>query len=514
MDTGGSAMNSNLKFYKNLLVKEKIMKNTIKKISSAGLLILLTIVSSVCVAAAADINDVNTSGKEVLSAISQRMQKRISVDFRNTPIDDVIRVMAEQSGVDIIKSPKVIGNVTATLTDVPLDEALNNILAANGYGYIVGKNMIRIASADEMSEASEGLRNSIYHIDYANVKDVEDALKKFISPRGSLSSNIGTSDIIVTDSESRIKDIDTFIKQVDRITPQIEVEARIYDITSKDRMDLGIEWQIGKNTTYTSGGKPAFGNAGVLSTGENPTGLKNPFDTGVFSGSTGKTQSTTGAFRFGWLTPTFDIDMLLRAQKENIDAKLLANPRIMVLDNQQAKIKIVSQIPYQEITDTSAGGSIGSTAFKEVGVTLAVIPHLTREGMIRLQLKPEFSVQTGTVLVGTATNTFPQPVIDTRQADTTLLVENGRTVVLGGLRKKDTTKQINKIPFLGDLPVVGAAFKFTGDDSTISELVVFITPNIIDQPVLTETEQQQYKVTDFSGPKPVYTGAEKQVTKK
>jgi type IV pilus secretin PilQ/predicted competence protein len=374
--------------------------------------------------------------------------------------------------------------------------------------------MIRISSVEEMSESSERLENKIYHIDYASVKDVEDALKKFLSARGSLSSNIGTSDIIITDSESRMKAISTFIEQVDRITPQIEVEARIYDITSKDRMDLGIEWQVGRNTTYSSGGKPAYGTAGILSTGENPTGLKNPFDTGVFAGSTGKTQSTTGAFRFGWLTPTFDIDALLRAQKENIDAKLLANPRIMVLDNQQAKIKIVSQIPYQEITDTSAGGSIGSTAFREVGVTLTVTPHLTRERMVRLQLKPEFSVQTGSVIIGTATNTFSQPVVDTREADTTLLVEDGHTVVLGGLRKKDTTKQINKIPFLGDLPIVGAAFKFTGDDSTTSELVVFITPRIVENPVLSEREMQQFKVTDFNGPKPVYTDSEKQITKK
>lgn len=473
------------------------------KIYGLGLLILLTIAATNVVFAAADINDSNTDNKAVLSEIAQRMQKKISVDFRNTPIEDVIRIIAEQSGVDIIKSPKVTGNVTATLTNVPLGEALSNILVSQGYGYVASDNMIRIATLEEINGAAERPVSRIYRITYADVTQVEAALKKFISQSGSLSSNPGTSNIIVTDSESKIKAIDTFIEEIDRITPQIEVEARIYDITSKDRLDLGVEWQTGRNTTFTSQGAAAYGTTGVLSVGDNPSkGKDYPFDTGAFTGSTGKTQNTVGAFRFGWLNAGIDIDVLLRAQQENINAKLLANPRVLVLDNQKADIKIVSEIPYQEVTETSAGGSIGSTAFRDVGVELEVVPHLTREGMVRLQLKPKFSVQTGTVLVGTVTNQFPQPVVDKREADTTLLIKDGQTVVLGGLRSKNVTKQVNKIPLLGDLPLVGLAFRFQGEDATVSELVVFITPRIIEKPVLTEKEKQQYQVTDFNGPLP------------
>ena len=514
-------------------MKEAIMKNSIMKFHKLMLLILLTIVTACCIAAVAEnndsstgnnnevlstSNDSNTGGKEVLSTLGQRMQKRISVDFRDTPIDDVIRIMAEQSGVDIIKSPKVTGVVTATLTDVPLDEALNNILASQGYGYIASNNMIRILPREEMSEASETIVSRIYQIYYANVTEVEAALKKFISPRGSLSSNPGTSNIMVADSESKMKTISDFIEKIDRITPQIEVEARIYDITSKNRLDLGVEWQAGRNTTFTAAttvvGVPASGTTGVVAVGENPLGgayrsRTDPFTTSAFKGSTGKAESTVGALRFGWLNPAIDVDILLRAQQENINAKLLANPRILVLDNQKANIKIVSEIPYQEITDTSSGGSIGSTAFREVGVELEVIPHVTREAMVRLQLKPKFSVKTGTVIVGTASNQFSQPVVDKREAITTLLVENGQTVVLGGLRKKDTTKQVNKIPLLGDLPLVGMAFRFQGEDATTSELVVFVTPRIIEKPVLTEMDKRQLEVTDFNGPLPVYTGAEK-----
>jgi type II secretory pathway component GspD/PulD (secretin) len=213
--------------------------------------------------------------------------------------------------------------------------------------------------------------------------------------------------------------------------------------------------------------------------------------------------------RFGWLTSHMDIDMLLRAQKENVDAKLLANPRILVLDNQKANIKIITEIPYQQLTDTSGGGSIGTTAFREVGVELEVIPHITREGIVRLQLKPKFSVQTGTVLV----SALSQPVVDKREADTTLLVESGQTVVLGGLRKQEATKQVNKIPFLGDLPLIGVLFRFEGEDTTTSELVVFITPRIIEKPVLTEMNKRQLEVTDFNVPMPVSTRAEKSEAK-
>ena len=485
------------------------MKSSVMKFNKLMLLMLLTVIATGGVFAVADVNDSNVGNKEVLSMLGQRMQKRVSVDFRDTPIEDVIRIMAEQSGVDIIKSPKVTGSVTATLTDVPLDEALNNILISQGYGYVASNNMIRILPIEEMSEASERLVSRIYRITYANVTEVEAALKKFISPRGSLSSNPGTSNIIVTDSESKIKAIDTFIEEIDRITPQIEVEARIYDITSKERLDLGIEWQTGYATTYTSGGATAYGTTGVLAIGDNPSRNTDPFTTGAFKASTGKAQSTTGVLRFGWLNTGIDIDMLLRAQQENINAKLLANPRILVLDNQKANIKIVSEIPYQEITDTSAGGSIGTTAFREIGVELAVIPHVTREGMVRLQLRPKFSVQTGTVIIGTSTNTFSQPTVDKREAETTLLIKDGQTVVLGGLRKKDVTKQVNKIPLLGDLPLVGAAFRFEGEDTITSELVVFVTPKIIEKPVLTEMDKRQLEVTDFNGPLPISTRAEK-----
>jgi len=460
---------------------------------------LFAFVMPACAAAVAANKYENPDKKAVLTTLEQRMLEKVSIDAIELPIDMVIRQLTEPADVDLILSPEVTGKVTVKLTDVPLEEALTNILAAHGYGYIRGENLIRIVPINEIIERPEMLMSRIYRIAYTDVGEVEAALKKFISKQGSLSSNPSTSNIIVTDVESKIKAIDTFISEVDRITPQILVEARIYDITSKDKLDLGVQWQAGRNTSY--------GTDGITGIGVNPSDRTDPFITGAFSSATGKSTGT-GALRLGWLNAGIDIDTILKAQENKINAKLLANPRILVLDNETANIKIITEIPYQELTETSGGGSMGTTSFREVGVELEVIPHLTRDEMIRLRLKPKFSVKTDEVGIGKDVD-YPQPVVDKREADTTLLIKNGQTVVLGGLRKKEVSQQINKIPLLGDIPLVGALFRFEGEDTTTSELVVFVTPRLVETPVLSETEQKAYEATEFSGPEPTFTRAEK-----
>ena len=452
-----------------------------------GFLTILSFTLLVCIVAIAENTEQNVEKTEVLTTLGQRMQKRISVDFRNTPIDDVIRIMAEQADVDIVKSPRVTGDVTATLTNVPLEEALNNILAAHGYGYISDKNMIRVVPLGEITEGAEKLDSRIYRITYADVTEVEKALKKFISKRGSLSCNPGTSNIIVTDAESKIKAIDTFVGEIDRITPQILVEVRIYDITSKDRLDLGVNWLIGTNTTFNAAGRASDGET-------------NPFIQGLLNSNVNKATGSENTIRFGILNGSLNIDAILRAEQEEICATLLANPRILVLDNEKATFKSISEIPYQELQETSGGGTIGTTEFREVGVSLDVVPHVTRDDMIRLRVIPEFSIATGSVTVGSYIVTSPQPVVDTRKADTTLLVKDGQTIVLGGLRKKETNQQKNKVPLLGDIPLLGGLFSFEGEETITSELVVFITPRVIKDSVLSEQEASHLQATEFCSP--------------
>ncbi len=449
---------------------------------------------------------------ELLTPVQERMQHAISIEFRDTPIDDVLLILAKQADVDIIKSPKVIGNVTATLTDIPLSEALENILAAHGYAFVTTANMIRVVPREEVLQTQEKRVSRVYRITYADVTEVEESLKKFISEGGSISANPGTSNIIVTDVESKIDAIDSFIEEIDRVTPQILVEARIYDVSSKDRIDLGVQWQAGTATSYGAAASGAtlgndlsgLGNAiyGDPSNTSPFSSVTNPFTTGAFNGNVNNASNTNALMRFGILNEHINIDAILRAEQEDIRAKLLANPRIMVLDNQEAQIKIVEEIPYQELTETSGGGAIGTTQFRDVGVELLVTPHLTREGLIRLILNPKFSVRTGDVLVGTGNNNVPaQPIIATRQTMTTALIRDQQTVVIGGMKKQDVSTQVNKVPILGDIPLLGELFKFRGESIVNSELVVFITPQIVTDQALTSTEQMHLENTNFSSPK-------------
>lgn len=448
---------------------------------------------------------------ELLTPVQQRMQQQVSVDFKDTPIDDVLMILAKQADVDIIKSPKVIGTVTATLTEVPLSEALENILASQGYAYVATQNMIRVIPKEDILETREKMVSRVYRITYANVKEVEESLKKFISQEGSISSNPGTSNIIVTDVESKINAINSFIEEIDRVTPQILVEAKIYDVSSKDRLDLGIQWQAGTTTSYGNppDGGGSLGNDlgtmgnvinGIVPGDASPfSSVTNPFTTGSFNGTVNKADNTDGLVRFGYMDENVNIDAILRAEQEDIRAKLLANPRIMVIDNQQAEIKIVEEIPYQELTQTSGGGNIGTTQFRDVGVELRVTPHLTREGLIRLVLNPVFSVRTGDVLVGNQVFA-PQPIIAKRTTTTTALIKDQQTVVIGGLKKQDISTQLNKVPLLGDIPLIGELFKFRGESTTNSELVVFITPKIIIEPSMDDSEKRYLDNTIFVSP--------------
>lgn len=433
------------------------------------------------------------------TAIQQRLQQEISVNFREMPIEDVLMMMAKQADVDIIKSPKVEGMVTASLTDVPLEEALTNILETHGYAYVMTENMIRVVPREEVIDVREKIVSRVYRVTYSDVLQVETALKKFISDQGAISSNPGTSNIIVTDVESKIQAMDEFVAEIDQVTPQILVEAKIYDISSQDRMDLGVEWQMGTQTGYLDGATPVVGGTpvGVVGNAASAT-VTDPHITSRFLGATGKTQNTSGLFRFGISNEHVRLDAMLKAQQEDVRAKLLANPRIMVLDNELAEIKIVEEIPYQELTESSAGGAIGTTQFRDVGVELRVTPHLTREGLIRLILNPKFSMRTGDVSAGAGGT--PQPIIATRETTTTALIRDGQTVVIGGLKKQDASQQVNKIPLLGDLPLLGGLFRFEGESTVNSELVVFITPYIVRNPVLTEEEERHLSNTVFVTP--------------
>jgi type II secretory pathway component GspD/PulD (secretin) len=472
--------------------------------------------------------------------------------------------------------------------------------------------MIRVITAAEQVEKPEQLQTKTFEIVYADVTEVVKALEKFKSPKGFVSSIQGTSHILVTDSESKIRDITLFIEKIDRMTQQILVEVRIYDITSKDSFEIDVDWSLGRNvpiteiertntvtkTGNTSTGRTItsndttertltdVGETGPTSTTENTRTQTydnlvdelNPSADGTVnkvitkSGTAGTTVDTTtsktttgdattnttttgtastdgitkttsgtwlrdsyakskpfmgggfdkddgGVLRFGLLNDAVDLDLSLSMLRKQLGAKLLANPRILVLDNETATFKAIREIPYQQLTESSGGGSIGTTAFREVGVELQVTPHVAQaDNMIRLKLNPVFSVEGEAVLVAGVGVTYPQPSVDRREAETVLLIRSGQTVVLAGLRKKEVSDDVRKVPLLGDLPLINKLFRYRSEEEITSELVVFVTPRIVEQPALTAhltaEEKAAYQVTEFKGPKVTTSTMEKEAKAK
>lgn len=492
------------------------MRSFLMKSRRLSLLMICAFVCLCCVPAfASDSNEppVQTGPSEkhqVLTELERRMQKVVCIDVNEVPIGTVVRQLADQVDVDLIMSPKVTGNVTVSLSEVSLEEALRCILDVHGAGYIAGENVIRILSREEMPEISERLVTETFEIIYADVEQVVKALEKFKSAQGSVSCIEGTSHIIVTDTEGKVRDLTNLLAKIDRITPQVLVEVRIYDITSKDNLDLGIKWRAGRRTnpdTLGVSGNIINDDIAVDKGGSDTyvSSMTDPAVTAGFEGTTSKTaDATLGFLRFGVLNEHLNIDAQLRAENEVIDAKLLANPRILVVDNQQATFDIVTKQPYVEKT-ISSGTVTESVKFEEVGVKLVVTPHVARDGMIRMNIAPEFSVLVERVISSSSN----MPVIDTRKVKTIALVKDGQAVVLGGLKKKETSQQINKVPVLGDIPILGHLFRFEGEATVNTELVVFITPRIVLDPSMSQEELDALEVTKFKGPKPATTKAER-----
>ena len=487
--------------------KGAVMKTLTIKSRRLNFPIIFALLCFCCVSALAAESSEQTAKKAVLTDLEQRMQKVVCIDVNDVPIGTVIRQLSDQVNVDLIMSPKVTGNVTVSLTDVSLDEALRCILDVHGAGIIVGENVIRILSREEMPEIAERLVTQTFEIIYADVGQVVKALEKFKSAQGSVSSIEGTSHIIVTDTEGKVRDITNLLATIDRIIPQVLVEVRIYDITSKDNLDLGIDWYAGRRTNKGAYGYPINDDI-IAEKGGSDTYIGSRTDpsleAGFIAGTNYTEESQLGYLQFGLLNNSVDINAILRAEKENIDAKLLANPRILVVDNEEATFDIVTEHPYVERTIT-AGSTTETVKFKNVGVKLVVTPHVAGNDMLRLNIAPEFSVLVTRVQIASSN----VPVVDTRKVNTIALVRDGQAVVLGGLRKKETSMQVNKVPILGDIPVLGHLFRFEGESTVNTELVVFITPRIIREPILTDTEQQALDITEFSGPIPTTTKAEK-----
>jgi len=529
------------------VIKEVVMNKTIEKFCRDCLIAFSVISLCVSVLAVGAEQDSAVAGQAISKRARQKLRTKITYSCTELPIETVLMELAEQAKIDIVKSPKVTGNVTVKVTDVPLEEALSNILAAHDYTYIATETMVRVVPLSEIVAARERLVTRIYQITYADANEVAGALRNFVSPQGRIALNKGTSHIIITDTEDKIKGIDKFIEQIDHMTKQLLVEVRIYDITTSEGFELGAEWHAGRNAPLTAdtlilpdevtttefsedrtdtrygterGDPTAYiderdeDSTTTETTYINPPAIitnrrRKPFVGGSFDSIRG------GTLRFSVLNDAVDIDLALSMLHKEVEAELLANPRVLVLDNETANFEIVREVPYRELLQVAREDPITYTEFKDIGVQLKVTPHIARDGMIRLHIVPEFGVLVSQDAIGVQAGIVRNelgiptvdnrmvlgvPTVDTRRADTTAMVKDGQTIVIGGLRKRETTKDISKVPLLGDMPLIGGLFRSETESVQTNELVVFITTRIITEAVLSESEQQLLEATEFTMP--------------
>jgi type IV pilus assembly protein PilQ len=425
--------------------------------------------------------------------------RRIDLDFKDADIHNILRLLAEVGGVNIITSDDVGGSVTIRMRNVPWDQALDVILQAKGLGMVRRGNLIRVALLTTLEKERElalarrkqnvelaPLETRIVPVSYATAGDLQPRVRDLLSARGNVSVDERTNVLIVRDIVENLDDVEELVRTLDTQTPQVLVEARIVEATSQYVRDVGIQW--GGDVT-----------AGAL-TG-NPTGLTFPSSVGLAGGAYDAQTNTNGLSPFagtpilpsnlavnlpaavgtgaggaigvslGSVGGNVNLAVRLSAAEASGNLRIVSSPRILTLDNHEAHIAQGTLIPYSQV---SAQGV--QTAFQQAKLELRVRPHVTSDGSIAMHVKitrdePDFS----------RTSVRGDPTILKREAETELLVEDGHTAVIGGIYTRTAGRNRNQIPFLGDIPILGLLFQQRRVRDERSELLIFLTPRIVNR---------------------------------
>lgn len=381
-------------------------------------------------------------------------QQPVDLEYKNADIVNILRSFAWTHKLNIVTSPDVKGTVTVQLKNVTVENALKAILNVNGLVYSMRDDIIYVSSGDR-----EGvdLETEVIFLNYTTAGSAQNLLRKVLSPKGDIKTDEVQNSLIVTDYLSNIQKVKDLLKKVDVPPRQILVEAKVVDITSNEIKALGTTW----NVEYAPG-HGLFDRVTRTSDEEADLTMNMAEQSSTLTGG----QFVLNTFSIKGLNITATIDALIRDGKAN----LLASPSIAVLNGQEARIIIGQRYPIKERTQTTTG-TTETTTFVDIGTTLKVTPQINDDGYITMRVHPEVSSLAESLDAG--------PRITTREADTTVRIKEGETLVIGGLIKQQSDVSKDKIPILGNIPLIGALFSRTeGTDQQI-ELAVFITPRIL-----------------------------------
>lgn len=411
--------------------------------------------------------------REEVALAKKYKGRRVSLDFQDAEITSILRLIADISGKNMVIAEDVKGKMTLKLLNVPWDQALEIVLKMNNLGKVEEENVVRVgtlgsiarqqeeeAKAKESMIKAEDLVTKVINVNYAKAQELSETMKKNLSPRGDISIDARTNSIIIKDIERNIVKINDLVKVLDTPTPQVMIEARIVQAKPEFARALGVQWGADfKGTSPNVNIGVTGGPTGAFGAPTTTFGVNLPA-----AGATG-----TVGFNFGKLTGNpVNLDLRLSAAEFKGMTKIISSPKIATLDNQEAKIEQGESIPF---ATTSLQGT--QTTFVDANLTLSVTPHVTPDGSIIMKVKAAKNAP-GTTRQGAA-----GPSIEKKEAITNVLVKDGETVVIGGIYESTKVESSDSVPFLSRIPVLGWFFKREDTRDTTTELLVFLTPKII-----------------------------------
>ena len=400
--------------------------------------------------------------------------KRISFDFQNANLKNILRIIAEVAGFNLVLSQDVTGTTNLKMTDVAWNKALNIILSNNGLARECEGRIMRVATEAtlEASRVEGVLVTEMIRVNYADIKLLVTSLAGIKSERGFIKTDARTSTLIVTDVQEVIQEMRSVIERLDKPTQQVTIAMQIVEIETTAAKEFGVGWGVysDRNTGVDFPSDVSIGSSVTPGTvGANGAGI-NPGD---FQVDLADAITPAGSMFFSLATGgIFGVGTTLAAQLRALESrglsKTLSRPKITTLDNTEARIRKGVRIPL--ITSTANEGT--TVEFVDADLELAVTPHITAEEKIFMKLEATKN-SVGAVIGNVGAS------INTSEANTEMLVNNGSTSVLGGLTSHNNSDGTTAIPFLGDLPWIGWLFRNSINDLTVDELLIFITPTIV-----------------------------------
>ncbi|MBI5234712.1 MAG: type IV pilus secretin PilQ [Deltaproteobacteria bacterium] len=426
-----------------------------------------------------------------------KASRKISLDFKDADIGNILRLMAEVSNLNIIAGEDVKGKVSLRLVDVPWEQAFDIILKTNGLGRTQEGNVVRImpimkikqeseeaAASKKAKEKLEDLEIKLLSVNYSKASDLEPQVKSLLSDRGTLSTEVRTNTLIIKDTPSSIKNAVDMVRKLDTPTPQVLIEARIVEAQSNFARDLGVQWGV---TGYTTRGTEE-GNRYATMFGSTSTSPPAKLLDTRMVGSSGRiseqpnyavslpasgTAGPLGAlgFSFGKLTgDPLLLDLRISAGEKTGKTKVVSRPRITTLDNKEAKISQGDSVPFETVSSSGT-----QTAFIDATLDLVVTPHITPDGSVAMKIKATRNS------IGSFRSASGTPSISKKEAMTEIIVKDGETAVIGGIVVADKSDNVSGIPYLQDIPLLGWMFKNKSISDNQTELLIFITPSIVKQ---------------------------------